>query len=125
MNTNTISKVSQIVFALLMAFFGVAHFMNGANMAGYVPSYMPGGGALWVYLTGAALVLAGLALIINKQARLASYLLGAMLLIFVLTIHLPGFMNAADEAAKNAAMPGLLKDLALAAAAFFIGSKNN
>jgi len=125
MNTNTISKVSQIVFALLMAFFGVAHFMNGANMAGYVPSYMPGGGALWVYLTGAALVLAGVALIIDKQARLASYLLGAMLIIFVLTLHLPAFLNAADEAAKNAAMPGLLKDLCLAAAAFFIGSKNN
>lgn len=124
MNTNTISRASQIVFALIMAFFGAAHFTNGAGMAGYVPSYMPGGGALWVYVTGAALLLAGGALLLNKQARLASYLLGAMLLIFVLTIHLPGLLNAVDDAARHAAMPGLLKDLALAAACFFIGSKN-
>jgi hypothetical protein len=47
-----------------------------------------------------------------------------MLLVFVLTIHLPALLNAADEGAKTMAMMGLTKDIALAAAAFFIGAKN-
>ena len=124
MNTNTIAKTSQIVFALVMAIFGLFHFMGADGMAGYVPAYIPGG-VIWVYITGLGLVCAGVSMIIGKYTKLACYLLGAMLIIFVLTLHLPAFLNAADEAAKNAAMPGLLKDLCLAAAAFFIGSKNN
>lgn len=123
MNTNTIAKISQIVFALIIIFFGMGHFISADKMVGAVPTYIPGG-VLWVYITGAALFLAGLAFIIQKQAKLAGYLLGAMLLVFVFTIHLPAFLNAADEGAKTMAMMGLTKDIALAAAAFFIGAKN-
>ena len=123
MNTNTIAKISQIVFALVIIFFGMGHFTSADKMVGAVPAYIPGG-VLWVYITGVALFLAGLAFIIQKQARLAGYLLGAMLLVFVLTIHLPALLNAADEGAKTMAMMGLTKDIALAAAAFFIGAKN-
>lgn len=124
MNNTTIANISKIVFALVMAFFGIAHFMNAQSMAGYVPSYFPGG-ALWVYLTGAGLLLAAVSMLIGKYTQLACYLLGAMLLIFVLTIHVPMYLNAADAAAKNAAMPGLLKDLALAAASFYFGAKQS
>ena len=123
MNTNTIAKASQIVFALVMAIFGLFHFMGADGMAGYVPAYIPGG-VIWVYITGLGLILAAVAMIIGKYTKLACYLLGAMLLIFVLTLHLPGYLHAADSAAKQAAMPGLLKDIALAAAAFFVGAKN-
>ena len=123
MNTNTIAKTSQIVFALVMAIFGLFHFMGADGMAGYVPAYIPGG-VIWVYITGLGLVGAGVSMIIGKYTKLACYLLGAMLLIFVVTLHLPGYLNAVDAAAKQAAMPGLLKDIALAAAAFFVGAKN-
>lgn len=123
MNTNTIAKLSQIVFALVMIFFGIGHFTSAEKMVGAVPTYIPGG-VIWVYLTGIGLLLSGVSLIIGKQAQLASYLLGGMLLVFVLTIHLPALMNAADEGAKTMAMMGMTKDLALAAAAFFIGTKN-
>ena len=123
MNTNTIAKIAQTVFALVIVFFGIGHFTNADKMVGAIPSYIPGG-VIWVYLTGAGLLLAGISLIIGKQAQLASYLLGAMLLVFVLTIHLPAVLNAADEGARTMALMGFTKDLALAAAAFFIGTKN-
>ena len=83
-----------------------------------VPSYVPGG-VFWVYFTGAALALAGIAFILNKKVKLAGYLLGVLLLIFVLTIHLPHLI-----AGDQMAMSMILKDTGLAAAAFFIGSKN-
>ena len=74
---------ARLLYAIPMAIFGLFHFMNGSQMAGMVPSFIPGG-IFWVYLTGLALVLAAVAIIIQKQARLASLLLAAMLILFVL-----------------------------------------
>ena len=66
-----------------------------------------------MYVTGVALILAAVSIIIQKKTRLACLLLAAMLIIFVLTMHLPGL------GAENAqmAMPMLLKDTALAGGA--------
>ena len=96
--------------------------MNADAMSGMVPSFIPGG-VIWVYISGACLLLAAIALIIGVKVKLAGYLLGLLLLIIVLTIHLPGYLNAADEMAKMGPMTMIVKDTAIAAAAFFIGSK--
>ena len=104
------TTVARSVFALVFAVFGIFHFMNGPAMAGMVPSYIPGG-VFWVYLTGLALLAAAVSLIIQKYAYWGMLGLAAMLFIFVLTIHLP------QLGSNQAAMPNLLKDLALAAAA--------
>ena len=106
------TTVARLLYAIPMALFGIFHFMNGADMAGMVPSFIPGG-VFWVYLTGLALVLAAVSIIIQKKARLACLLLALLLIIFVLTMHVPGLSG------ENAqmAMPMLLKDTALAGAA--------
>ncbi len=118
MNNNTVSRLSQIVFALSILVFGFFHLSNAAGMSGMVPSFIQGG-IIWVYLTGVALTLAALAFILNKKVKPAGYLLGTLLLIFVLTIHLPHLIGG-----DQMAMSMVLKDTGLAAAAFFIGSKN-
>ncbi|WP_253810176.1 DoxX family protein [Hydrotalea flava] len=123
MNKNMVSRISSIVFALVMAVFGINHFRMGDAMAGYVPGYLPVA-VFWVYLVGAALILAAIAIIINKQTRLACYLLGLMLFLFVILLHLPGMMHATDPQMKAMSMTMLLKDLGLAAGAFYIGSHN-
>ncbi|MGF1638080.1 MAG: DoxX family protein [Cyclobacteriaceae bacterium] len=102
--------VARLLFAVPLAVFGLFHFMGANEMAGMVPSFIPGG-VIWVYITGAALLAASLSIIINKQAKLACLLLGIMLLIFALTIHLPAMEN-------QVSMTMLLKDVALAGAAF-------
>jgi|AntRauTorcE11898_2_1112593.scaffolds.fasta_scaffold06503_2 uncharacterized membrane protein YphA (DoxX/SURF4 family) len=116
---NVWHTIGRIIYGLPFIIFGIFHFLNGADMAGYVPGFIPGG-AFWVYLTGAALIAAGISILIQKMTRLACILLGVMLLIFVLTIHLPAVINAADMQAMQQAMPSLLKDLALAGAAWFM-----
>ncbi len=103
-----------MLYALIMGFFGVAHFMNADKMSAMIPDYMPGDGKLWIYISGVALIAAALAILINKFKKLACYLLAVMLIIIALTVHLP----AAQEG-----NPGqVLKDIGLALAAINIGN---
>ncbi len=111
--------LGRILLALPFLVFGLLHFSAGAQMAGMVPSWIPGG-VLWVYLTGAANVLAAVSFLTGKKVKLAGQLTALMMVIFILTIHLPGVMNAADDMARQIAMTMLLKDLGLAGGALLL-----
>ena len=78
-------------------------------MADMVPSFIPWG-VFWIYLVGTALIAACVSIIIQKMAKLASLLLALMLLLFILTMHVPGLMN---EVTMQMSMMSLLKDMAL------------
>ncbi len=106
------TTLARILFALPFGVFGVLHFINAGMMQGIVPSFMPFK-AFWVYLTGVALILACISILTKVQIKLASLLLALMLLIFVLTIHLPA-------AIKGMSLVNLLKDISLAAAALLV-----
>lgn len=109
------TRLAEIIFALAMGFFGVLHFQHVDAMSGMIPEFMPGDGKIWIYITGAGLMAAALAIIINKFKTIACYLLAVMLLIFVFTLHLQPALDG---------NPGsLLKDAALAMAAIVIGSR--
>lgn len=111
------NQVSRYLYALPFGVFGILHFMNASAMAGMVP--IPGG-VFWIYLTGLAHLAACISIIIEKKTRLACLLLGVMLLIFVLSIQLPGLIGAEDPQTMQTFMRGFLKDTALAGAAWFI-----
>jgi len=114
----TIAGIGRIFYALPLLVFGLLHFINGPSMSGVVPSFIPGG-VFWVYFTGLCLMAAAVSIIINKYARLATLLLAVMLLIFVVTIHLPAVLHPHNF---QFSMTMLLKDLALAGAAMVIAS---
>ncbi len=122
MNNSTISKVGTVLYALVIGFFGVNHFMNGTGMAHMVPSFLPGG-VVWVYITGIALICAAISFLIDKQTRLAGLLLAIFLLLIVLTVHLPAVINAQDESYRRLPMINLIKDTGLAAAALILAGK--
>jgi putative oxidoreductase len=115
------TRIAVIVFGLVFIVFGINHFMNAGKMTGYVPSMFPSPG-VFVYISGAGLLLAGLAFIINRFAKIAGYLLALLLLIIVCTIHLPGMMNAADEGMKSMFLSNFLKDIGLTMAAIIIAN---
>ena len=85
MNNSNIIKVGTVLYGLVIGCFGVLHFMNASGFATSVPAFFHGG-EFWVYLTGAALLAAAIAIITGKQTRLAGLLLAAFLIIIVLTI---------------------------------------
>ena len=121
MTHHAVSRVAVMILAIVMIVFGLYHFMKPSNLLVYVPQFMPGG-ILWVYLVGAAFILAAVSFITHKQAKIAGYLLALLLIIFVLTIHLPNYLNAGDSDMKSMAFVNILKDTALAAFAMYIGS---
>jgi uncharacterized membrane protein YphA (DoxX/SURF4 family) len=54
-----------------------------------VPAWLPPSPIFWTYLTGAAQIATGLAVLSRVRARLAASLLTAMYLLFSLIVHLP------------------------------------
>lgn len=105
------TTVAKYLFALPFAVFGLMHFINAQAMAGMVP--IPGG-VFFVYLTGLALILATVSIIIGKKTKLATLLLGIMLLVFALSIHLVSVIGG-----DMTSLGQFLKDTSLAGAAFF------
>ncbi|GIV33785.1 MAG: hypothetical protein KatS3mg031_1320 [Chitinophagales bacterium] len=121
MNGSTVSLVGRVMFCLPLVLFGFNHFANAQMMAPMVP--IPGG-VIWVYFTGAALLAAAVSIILNKMTKLSGLLLGIMLIAFALGVHLKGMLEATDEMAKMTFFTGMIKDLGLAGAAFYISGKN-
>ena len=121
MNQHMISRLAIFLLSFVMIFFGIQHFIHPQNMVTRVPDFLPGG-IVWVYIVGTAFILAAVSFMTNILVRTAAYLLALMLLIFVFTIHLPQFLDTADNDYKQATLVNLLKDTALAAFALYIAS---
>lgn len=112
-------RLACVVFAIIMGIFGIFHLFNASNMVNAVPKWLPGG-IIWVYITGIGFILAAIAILINVQTKLACYLLAGMLLVFIVTIHVPAMMEG-DPVSKQMAMLMMLKDVGLVMAALLVG----
>jgi len=77
-----------LFLAIPMAVFGADHFMTPKFVATLVPSWIPAH-LFWVYFVGTALIAAALSMVTGKLSALAAALLSAMLLCFVLLMHVP------------------------------------
>ncbi len=121
MNQHTVSRIAISILAVVMVVFGIYHIMRPQNMVVWVPTFVPGG-IIWVYLVGIAFIFCGIAFFANWMVRPAAYLLAFLLLIFVLTIHLPNYLHSGDKELQQVAFINLLKDIALAAFALHIAA---
>lgn len=116
-----VSRIAIYLLAVVMIIFGIYHFMNAHDLVVYIPTSLPGG-ILWVYLVGAAFIMVALAFITNKMVKVAGYLLAFLLIIFIVTIHIPNYLNAGDKEMKTMAFINLLKDTAIAGFALHIAA---
>jgi len=116
-----ISRVSLYLLSLVMIVFGFQHFSRPRDLVNYVPDFLPGG-IIWVYFVGIAFILVAIAFITNRMVKVAGYLLAGILLVFVLTIHLPNYLNAGDKDSKQMALISILKDTAIACFALYIAA---
>ncbi len=107
---NSIIGLGKYLFAIPMAVFGIMHFMAAGDMAAMAP-----GGVGMVYFTGIALLAAAVSIIIGKYDKLASLLLGIMLLLFILP-------HAQNLSTNDMEMINILKNIALAGGAFLYAS---
>ena len=119
------SKLAEILFAFIIGFMGINNFLHTEMMTGYVPDYMPGSGKIWIYISGACFILAAISILTGILRSVASYLLAVLMIIISLSVQLRGMMNATDEISKAFFLNGLLKDLAMAAAAIMIADHSS
>ena len=113
------TRIAIIIFALIIGFFGANNILHAKDMAVNVPSFLPVSKVM-VYISGAGFLLAAVAFIIDRYAKIAGYLLSLLLLIIVFSVDLPGIIHATRVAVKMLFVTSLLKDAALAMAAMLV-----
>ncbi len=87
------TTVARIIFGIPFLLFGLGHMFEGPAMADMI-YHVSGTTALILnYIAGLGLILAALAILINKKAKLACLLLSLELLIFIVVLHIPKIMG--------------------------------
>jgi uncharacterized membrane protein len=104
--------LAPIFIAIPMAVFGSQHFTAAANVSTIVPAWIPFK-LFWTILVGVALEAAALSIAAKKCAQMAATLFAAMMIIFILTMHIPNIMSQ-----KNVLFGGIgFRDLTFCAGA--------
>lgn len=119
MKTLVSTRLAIIVFAVIIAFFGANNILHAKSLAATVPSFLPGS-TIFVYISGAGFMLAAVAFILDRYAKLAGYLLALLLLIIVFSVDVPGIVRTNHTPIKMLYVTTTLKDAALAMAAVLI-----
>jgi putative oxidoreductase len=105
---------ARVLFGLPFIGFGIGHLLNGAKMGGMVP--IPGG-VIWIYVTGVAMLLAGIAAITKFMGKPAMLLLALLLLIYIVLLHVPTLMKPET---MQMGMMNLYKDTGLMGGALML-----
>lgn len=108
----------RILYGAPFAVFGAMHIAMGSAMAGAVPAFAPGGGTLWIYVTGIAMLAASISIVTNVLTRVSGVLLAILLALFIFTLHLPSFL-----AGEQMELQSILKNAALAGGALLVAAR--
>ncbi|SDC23483.1 hypothetical protein [Williamwhitmania taraxaci] len=111
-----LGTLGRILFALPFGIIGLNHFFMVDFFSGMLTSFIPGGG-FTILFTGFLLIAASVSIMFKRYVTLSCLLLSIMLLIFILTIHIPQLF---DPLKAQIAFMQLLKDTALMGGALMI-----
>lgn len=108
-------------FAVMHLLFGIDHFYYPGFVSSLIPGWIPGH-LFFTYLSGIALIAAGVGIILNIKRQLAAYLLAAILFIWLLVLHLPrAIANPGGDESNE--WTSVFEALAFSGAAFLLGAK--
>lgn len=109
--------------AVTMIAFGIDHFLYTDFVATLVPAWLPAH-IFCTYFAGVALILSGLAIILNIKRKLASALLGLMIFLWLLILHIPRAIVDPYSDMGNE-WTSVFEALAFAGISFIIAGKPN
>ena len=116
-----VSRIAIYLLSVVLIAFGLFHFMYPRDLLVYVPIWLVGG-IKWAYVVGAAFILVGLSFLTNQYVKFTGYLLALLLIVFILTIHVPNYMDAGDKDMRQLALINILKDTAIMGFALHIAA---
>jgi len=107
----TLITVGRIAIALAAIFFGIEHFLHPEGLPGVplekqMPAWLTGR-VLIDYVTGAALVVAGICFLLARKARTAATYLGTWILLLVLVIYGPVMIAALSNPSVEVQVEGI------------------
>ena len=111
-----VSRIAIYMLSVVLIAFGVFHFMYPRDLFVYVPLSLVGG-IKWVYV-----ILVGLSFLTNQYVKLTGYLLAALLIFFILSIHVPNYLHAGAKDMRQLALVNILKDTAITGFALHIAA---
>jgi uncharacterized membrane protein len=107
----TLLTVGRILVAIAAVVFGAEHFLHPLGLPGVplvkqMPQWIPGR-ELIDYVTGAALLVAGVSFLLNRKTRTAATWVGGWILLLVLVIYGPVLILALSDPATPVQIEGI------------------
>ena len=108
---NALITVGRILIGMAAMLFGVEHFLHPLGLPGVplmkeMPAWIPGR-VLIDYVTGAALLVAGVSFLLNRKTRTAATWLGGWILLLVLVIYGPVLIVALSDPGTAVKVEGI------------------
>lgn len=107
--------IGRVLFSAIFLLSGLNHFMQLESTSQYAASKGVPAPKLMTALTGAAILLGGLSILLWTQVVIGAWLLAGFLVVAAFTIH--DFWKIEDPQQSQAEMAQFMKNLALAGAA--------
>ena len=107
----TLITAGRIVIALTALFYGVQHFQHPLGLPGVplqreMPTWVPA--RMFIdYVTGAALLAAGVSILLNKKARTVAAAAGSWILLTIVVIYIPVMIGALANPDIGAKIEGI------------------
>jgi uncharacterized membrane protein YphA (DoxX/SURF4 family) len=100
--SNVLVSVGRVIVGVTLIFFGAenclhARFAPGVPLPKMTPAWVPLP-AFWGVLTGAVLVSAGVAILLNRSARLAATVVGLLMTLLTFLLYFPILVMARGTA---------------------------
>jgi uncharacterized membrane protein len=107
----TLITVGRILIAIAAIVFGIEHFLHPTGLPGVplvkeMPTWIPGR-VLIDYVTGAALLVAGGSVLLNRKTRVVASCVGGWILLMVLVIYGPVLIGALSQPSVGIEVEGI------------------
>ena len=107
----TLITVGRILIALAAIVFGIEHFLHPTGLPGVpllkqIPAWVPGR-VLFDYVTGAALLVTGGSVLLNRKTRIVATCVGGWILLMVLVIYGPVLIGALSQPGIGVEVEGI------------------